>query len=57
LRPSASSLRDASRATRSDGFCSATSLAMTAGALAPEYAYLDYTDNHGGLPFGPVAVC
>jgi len=34
----------------------ATSLAMTVGTLAPEYAYLDYTDNHGGLPFGPVAV-
>ena len=34
----------------------AASLAMTLGTLAPQYAYLDYKVNHGGLPLGPLAV-
>jgi len=32
------------------------SLAMTAGTVGPQYAYLDYTIHHGGLPLGAVGV-
>jgi hypothetical protein len=32
------------------------SIAMTAGTVGPEYAYLDYTVHHGRLPLGAVGV-
>jgi len=32
------------------------SLAMTAGSVGPEYAYLDYTVHHGSLPLGAIGV-
>ena len=53
-RPSASSSRDASRATRSGWLLLGASLAMSAGNAGPEYAYLDYTIHHGRLPLGAV---